>query len=93
MQAVWLLQEETEPGEPISYVFVLKVTGEAQEVERDFRVVARSACPKDAGYGVTLYDPANEGLVQLTGDFAPFYAAPDFRGPSLFGDEGLSSAA
>lgn len=93
VQAAWLLQEETEPGAPISYVFVLKVTGEALEVERDFRVVARSACPKDVGYGVTLFDPANEGLVQLTDGFAPFYAAPDFRAAGPFGDEGLSSAA
>jgi hypothetical protein len=93
VRAVWLLQEDTEPGAPISYVFVLKVTGNVQEVERDFRVVARAACPKDAGYGVTLLDPTNEGLVQLTTEFTPFYAAPDFRTRDEFGDEGLSSAA
>lgn len=93
VRAAWLLQEDTEPGVPISYVFVLQVTGQVLEVERDFRVVARSACPPNVGYGVTFFDPANESLVQLTREAMPFFAAPDFRGPNLFGDEGLSSAA
>lgn len=93
VQAVWLLQEETEPNAPISYVFVLKVTSEAQALERDFRVVARSACPQNVDYGVTLFDPENKGLVELTEAFTPFYAAPDFRAPGPLGDEGLSSAA
>ena len=93
VQAVWLLQEETVPNAPVSYVFVLKVLGESQALERDFSVVARSACPKNVEYGVTLLDPKNEELVQLTDAFTPFYAAPDYHTPGPLGDEGLSSAA
>jgi hypothetical protein len=93
VQAAWLLQEETEPEMPVGYVFVLKITGEPQRVERDFRVVARSACPKGVEYGVTLFDPTNEELAQLTDHSTPFYAAPDYRAQGPLGDEGLSSAA
>lgn len=77
-QAAWLLREETPPGMPVNYVFVLKVKGDARGLETDFRMVAGAACPKDARYGVAQFDPNNEGLVQLTAEFTPFFAAPGF---------------
>lgn len=77
-QAAWLLREDTQPGAPVSYVFVLKVTGDAQELETDFRMVAGAACPKDVKYGLAQFDPNNEGLVKLTAQFTPFFAAPSY---------------
>jgi hypothetical protein len=77
-QAAWLLREDTKRGAPVSYVFVLKVRGEAQELEADFRMVAGAACPKDVKYALAPFDPNNEELVKLTAQFTPFFAAPGY---------------
>lgn len=82
VRAAWLLRETEElPGAPVSYVFVLQLDGKAPEVERDFRLVARSACPKDAEYGVTLLDRKNKSMMAMAKESTPFYAAPGFRPP------------
>ena len=78
VQAAWLLREHTRSGAPISYVFVLKVKGGAEELERDFRMVAGAVCPEDVNYGIAPFDPKNAGLVELTSEFTPFFAAPGY---------------
>jgi hypothetical protein len=92
VKAAWLFREVSRPGAPASYVFVLKTTGDSSAVERDFRVVANSACPEDAEYGVTLFDPNNAQLVQATSRFTPFYAAPDYPAPSPLQDDAPGKA-
>lgn len=88
VKAAWLFRELSQPGTPTCYVFVLKTTGDAPAVQRDFRVVASSTCPKGVEYGVTLLDPNNVELVKATSSFTPFYAAPDYPAPSLLRDDG-----
>jgi hypothetical protein len=81
VQAAWILRETEQPGAPVSYVFVLQLEGEAPEVERDFRLVARAACPKDAEYGLTLLDRKNKSMMRMAKGSQPFYAAPGYRPP------------
>ncbi len=83
VKAGWLFREPglTEDGK-ISYVFVLKADGNLDQIEQDFSVVATSACPRTAQFGVTTLDPANAPLVAITSKAPAFYAAPDYKGPS-----------
>jgi SseB protein C-terminal domain/SseB protein N-terminal domain len=86
-EAAWLFREQTPPGARTSYVFVLKVRGDAAAVLNDFKVVATGACAKDVDYGVCLLDGQFPELEQVTFTRTPFYAAPGYKAPSPLGGE------
>ena len=82
VKAAWLFREADLPEESkTSYVFVLKVVGDAEKVKQDFGVVATGAAPPNIEFGVTTLDPKNGPLVAITSKATPFYAAPDFKAP------------
>lgn len=86
VKAAWLFREpEPTPDGKISYIFVLKSDGDPGQVALDFNIVAKSACPPDAIFGVTTWDPQNAGLVAATRKFPAFYSAPNYRGPNPAG--------
>jgi hypothetical protein len=85
VKAAGLFREVTPDGRPGSYVFMLKATGHEAALEQGFRIVANSACPKDAAYGVTFLRAKNAKHVAVTSQFAPFYAAPGYPAPSPLG--------
>jgi hypothetical protein len=83
IKAAWLFREVPAPNPSrVSYVFVLKAHGDAEKVKKDFAVVAKSSCPENTDFGVTLLDPQNAPLVQITSRSPAFYAAPDYKSPS-----------
>ena len=82
VRAAWLFREVFDTGSLGCYVIVLKTTGDGTVIRRDFEIVATCACPKDAQYGVMLWDPANLELVKTTSTSTPFYAAPDYKAAS-----------
>lgn len=84
VKAAWLFREaDLPPDSKVSYVFVLKVVGNAEKLKQDFAVVATGAAPPDVEFGVTTLDAANKPLVAITAKATPFYAAPGFKSPGL----------
>jgi hypothetical protein len=79
VEAAWLFREVRPVDAPTGYVIVLKIVGEAGEVEKDFRIVASCACPQNIEHGIAVWDPNNADLIRLTSTATPFYAAPHYR--------------
>ncbi len=92
-RAAWLFRQSPPPksGET-SYIIGLLITGETgSELEQDLVVVAEHVCPPNCSFGVAILDPKKPSVAVATANFPPFYAAPDYHGPSvLLGEPGKS---
>lgn len=82
VKAAWLLQRDPapDPAKPF-YIFGLLATGDAEQLEQDFAVVAQSSRLHGADFGVILLDVKIPKMAAVMAKFPPVYAAPDFCPP------------
>ena len=91
VRAAWIFRDP-DRQDATHYVFVLKIVGPDTGLLQDFRIITSSTRPDGVLASVTLLDPNNTQLVQVTSAHTPFYAAPDYPAPGPLRDEGPGQA-
>jgi hypothetical protein len=74
VQAAWIFKYLDGAGN-LCYVFILDAPSNPKEVEDEFSLIARLACPKGAEWGVRFLDRNDSEMARIPQEFAPFYRA------------------
>ena len=84
VKAAWLFRQLEQPDPArVNYVFGLLVAcDDPEQIGQDFAVVAKSAKPDDADFGVMIINPNEPAMAKIISTYPAFYAAPDYKAPS-----------
>ena len=77
VQAAWIFRKDPPtPPAKIRYEFALHITGPSGQVENDFVLVARAACPLGVDFGVVVPDRTHPATIHWMAHVPPFYRRP-----------------